>query len=314
MSSYIVIGFCLLLFELGYLLIAKKLGIKDIPHHQSSHHGAVIRGGGLLFYIAYLYWFFISYMPYPLVFIGLSVVAVTSFVDDVHSISPKFRLFLQFAGIIFMLYETQVLNLPFAALFFLSVACVGSINIYNFMDGINGLTGGYSFVVLLSLIYINQFVVTFVDINLLIYLIMAVLIFLFFNFRKRAICFAGDVGSMSMGFILVFLITELISKAGHLYWMALLDVYIVDGGLTILHRILLNENILKPHKKHAYQIMVNELRIPHLAVSCLYMALQGICCVWFIAYPGNLTLISQFLILGFMYLSFMKRYYHLHVK
>ena len=97
-------------------------------------------------------------------------------------------------------------------------------------------------------------------------------------------------------------------------WMAMLIVHGVDGGLTILHRILLRENIMKPHKKHAYQIMANELKMPHLVVSGIYMGMQAICCAWFIAYPGYLTLFLQVGTLSVMYLLFMKRYYHLHVK
>ena len=97
-------------------------------------------------------------------------------------------------------------------------------------------------------------------------------------------------------------------------WMAMLIVYGVDGGLTILHRVLLRENLMKPHKKHAYQIMANELKMPHLVVSGIYMGLQAVCCAWFIACPGYPTLFMQAGILVAMYLLFMKKYYHLHVK
>lgn len=314
MIEYITIGIFLLAFEYAYFIFAKRLRIVDRPHHQSSHKGVVVRGGGVLFYVAYWIWFLISDMQYPLVLIGLSIVAVTSFIDDIHSISPKLRLFLQFVGIIVMLYETEVFYLPVIAMMLLSVACVGSINIYNFMDGINGLTGGYSMVVLLALIYVNQYVACFIDIKLLLFLLLATFVFSLFNFRIHSKCFAGDVGSLSMGVIIVFLISKLCLMAGHLHWMAFLVVYAVDGGLTILHRIMLRENILKPHKKHAYQIMTNELKMPHLLVSVIYMMMQAACCAWFIAEPSDLTLILQLVILGLLYLAFMKKYYRLHVK
>ena len=97
-------------------------------------------------------------------------------------------------------------------------------------------------------------------------------------------------------------------------WLSMLIVYMVDGGLTILHRIMLKENILKPHKKHAYQIMANELKMPHLVVSGIYMGLQAICCIWYIAYPGYLTFFLQLGLLAVAYLLFMKRFYHLHVS
>lgn len=314
MSEYIGIGLCLLAFEFAYLQLAKGLGIVDIPHHQSSHKGAIIRGGGIVFYVAYLLWFIMSDYQYPMIFAGLTIMAVTSFADDVHSISPKIRLVLQFAAMMVMLYETHVFNLHFQQMLMLSVACVGAINIYNFMDGINGITGGYSMVVLLSLLYVNNFHLEFIDNDLLVYVLMADLVFCLLNFRSQAKCFAGDVGSLSMGFIVIFLLLKLMFRAAHMHWIAFVAVYLVDGGLTILHRIMLKENILKPHKKHVYQIMANELGISHLKVSGIYMGLQAVCCVWFIAKPDNSTLILQMCIFAFMYLAFMVKYYHLHVE
>ena len=314
MVEYVGIGAGLLVFEFAYLLIAKKLGIVDLPHHQSSHTGAIIRGGGLVFYIAYLMWFVLSGYQYPMIFAGLTIMAATSFADDIHSISPKVRLVLQLAAMMVMLYEARVFNLHLQQMLLLSVACVGAINIYNFMDGINGMTGGYSLVILLSLLYVNNYYLELIENDLLIYMMMADAIFCLFNFRGKAKCFAGDVGSLSMGFVVIFLLLKLIFKAGHMHWIAFVAVYLVDGGLTILHRIMLKENILKPHKKHAYQIMVNELQMPHLMVSFIYMGLQAVCCFWFILAPGNTTLLFQLGMLSLLYLAFMQKYYHLHVK
>lgn len=314
MVEYIGIGAGLLAFELVYLLIAKHLGIVDLPHHQSSHTGAIIRGGGIVFYVAYLLWFVLCGYQFPMIFTGLTIMAVTSFADDVHSISPKIRLVLQFAAMIVMLYETHVFDLSFQNIVLLSVICVGAINVYNFMDGINGMTCGYSLVVLLALLYVNYFNFLFIDQELLYIVLISDVIFCFFNFRKNAKCFAGDVGSLSIGFIVLFLILKLIFRNAHMHWMAFISVYLVDGGLTILHRIMLKENILKPHKKHAYQIMANELKMPHLKVSFIYMGLQAICCFWFILSPENTTMLLQFGLLTFLYLAFMQKYYHLHVK
>ena len=306
------IGLGLLAFEFAYLQIAEGLGIVDLPHHQSSHKGAIIRGGGVVFYLAYLLWFILCGYQYPMIFAGLTIMAITSFADDIHSISPRLRLFLQFIALMVMLYETRVFSLHFQQMLMLSIACVGAINIYNFMDGVNGMTGGYSLVILFALLYVNNYSLEFIDNNLLLFVLMADLFFCLFNFRRKAMCFAGDVGSLSMGFIVIFLILKLIFKSAHMHWIAFVVVYLVDGGLTILHRILLKENILKPHKKHAYQIMANELKMPHLFVSGIYMGLQAVCCVWFIATPGNTTLLLQFALLALMYIVFMMKFYHLH--
>ena len=312
--AYIAVGIILLAFEYAYFLLAKRLRIVDRPHHQSSHSGVVVRGGGVVFYFAYLLWFFISGFQFPMIFAGLSIIALTSFADDIHSISPKVRMVLQFIALMVMLYETRVFGFPFVGMIFLSAVCVGIVNIYNFMDGINGITGGYSLVVTLALIYVNKNVVEFIDSQLLWCILLSSLVFCLFNFRNHAKCFAGDVGSLSIGFVLVFLILKLIVSYGHMYWVAFLVVYGVDGGLTIIHRILLRENILKPHKKHAYQIMANELKMPHLLVSGVYIFLQAICCVVFITWPSYYTFSAEILVLTIMYLAFMNKYYHLHVK
>ena len=314
MNSYFIVFLVLLVFEGTYLLLARHFGIMDLPHHQSSHTGAIIRGGGILFYMSYLLWFVLGGYRYPMIFAGLSLMAITSFADDIHSISPKVRLVLQFAAIMVMLNETHVFGLPSLQMLLLSVACVGAINIYNFMDGVNGMTGGYSLVVLLSLLFVNNYQIQFVDNDLLIYILIADVIFCILNFKNKAICFAGDVGSLSMGFMIVFLILKLMFKATHMHWIVFIAVYLADGGLTILHRIFLGENILKPHKKHAYQIMANELKMPHLAVSLVYMGLQIVCNIWFIMVPDNTTLILQFVVLSLMYVGFMQKFYRLHVK
>ena len=235
-----------------------------------------------------------------------------SFADDIHSISPKIRLVLQFVAMIVMLYETHVFNLTLQSLLLLSVVCVGIVNIFNFMDGINGMTGGCSLVVLLALMGVNLFFLEFIDNHLLVYMLLADIVFCFFNFRKHAKCFAGDVGSLSLGMIVVFLLLKLMFADGHMHWITFVSVYLVDGGLTILHRLMLKENILTPHKKHAYQIMANELKMPHLAVSGLYMTLQALCCIWFIVSPSNTTLVLQFVLLVAIYLVFMQKCYRLH--
>lgn len=314
MKDYVLVGVLLLVVEIAYIWLAKRLGVVDRPHHQSSHTGSVVRGGGILFYIAYLVWFIWSGFQMPMIFVGLSILAFVSFVDDIHSVSPKIRLVCQFAAFLIMLYHVHVFSQPLQPLFLLSVACVGVVNIYNFMDGVNGMTGGYSLVAILSLIYVNHFITHFIDNDLLVFVLMAILVFCFFNFRTHAKCFAGDVGALSIGFIILFLILKLFLQEAQLYWMSFIVVYAVDGGMTMLHRTFLGENLMTPHKKHAYQIMANELGMGHLKVSLIYMGLQALCNVWLIANPGNTTLFIQLLLLSVLYLWFMNRYYHLHAE
>ena len=312
--EYIIIGVFLLLLEIAYMKAAVKLRIFDIPHHQSSHTGVVVRGGGIIFYVAFLLWALVHGFPTDGSLIGLTLLAAVSFADDIHNVSPKIRLVCQFIAILLMFYHSGLIRTSPHVILLLSVACVGTMNIYNFMDGINGMTGGYSLVVALALLYVNTFMVQFTDSSMIVYVILSILVFNLFNFRGHAKCFAGDVGSLSIGFILVYFVLRMALRGQSMAWMVFLAVYAVDGGLTILHRILLRENLMKPHKKHAYQIMANELNMPHLLVSGIYMALQAICCVLFIIWPNYYTFFIEIAVLVAMYLIFMKKYYHLHVE
>lgn len=314
MMGYVAIFIVLLAFEIAYLQFAKHFGIVDKPHHQSSHTGTVIRGGGIIFYIAYVLWSVMHDMKWGSGLVGITLLVCVSFIDDVRSISPRIRLICQFFAIAFVLERSGLLHQTPHVIIILVIACVGAVNIYNFMDGINGMTGGYSLVVSCALLYVNAYVVHFAPSSLIVYIILSLIVFDVFNFRQKAKCFAGDVGSLAIGFIIVLFVLNLALRGQSMSWIAMLVVYGVDGGMTILHRILLRENLMKPHKKHAYQIMANELKMPHLIVSGIYMGLQAICCVWYIAYPSYTTLFIETGMLVMLYLLFMKKYYHLHVK
>ena len=181
------------------------------------------------------------------------------------------------------------------------------------MDGINGLTGGYSMVVVGALWYINTFQVAFVNNNLIYFLLIALAIFNFFNFKTNAKCFAGDVGAISIAFVIVFMLSLLIIKTDDFSYIVLLGLYGVDSILTIIHRMMLKENITEPHRKHLYQLMANELKIPHVWVSGLYCVLQGLISAGFILSSHHsayaLSVIAFFSI---VYVAFMKKYFHLY--
>lgn len=314
MIEYITLGIFLLAFEYAYFILAKRLRIVDRPHHQSSHTGVIVRGGGVVFYVAFLIWSLSHGLQWGGGLLGLTIMAGVSFLDDVHSISPKIRLICQIIAILVMFNHSGLLNYSLHVIVILAIASVGVMNIYNFMDGINGMTGGYSLVLALALLYVDTCMVHFAPQSLIWYVILSIIVFNLFNFRIRAKCFAGDVGSLSIGFIIVYFVLILALRGHSMSWIAMLSVYLVDGGMTILHRVLLRENLLKPHKKHAYQIMANELKIPHLLVSCIYMLIQTVCCVVYIMWPGYPAFFGIFGVLTVIYLVFMRKYYHLHVK
>ncbi len=311
---YAIVLVLLILLELVYFRIADRYNIIDKPNMRSSHTAVTLRGGGIIFlFSAWIYavCFGLNYLWF---LAGLSLVGLVSFADDIHSLSDRVRLVAQFAAMFMMFYQFDILHfhdwwIVVAAL----IVCVGIINAYNFMDGINGITGGYSIAVLLPLIYLN-YQYDFIDMAFLYVTGLGLLVFCFFNFRKKAKCFAGDVGSVSMAFMLLFALGLLMLKTNNAAYIVFLAVYGVDSVLTICHRIKLRENLGEAHRKHAYQLLANELHIPHIKVSLFYIILQLAISFGMIFVPINhyLYLVIVIVLLVTAYILFMKKNYHLH--
>ena len=312
---YLIILVLLFLAELFYFKVADKCNIIDNPNERSSHTRITLRGGGIIFYFGALAYFLTNHWEYPWFILALTLITFISFVDDIRSVSQGLRLMLHFSAMALMFYQWGLFTLPWWCIIVALIVCTGIINAYNFMDGINGITGGYSLVILGALAYINAEITQFVEPALIYTVLCSVLVFCFFNFRKKAKCFAGDVGSVSIAFILLFLIGKLILKTEDFSWIILLAVYGVDSVLTIVHRLMLHENIGLPHRKHMYQLMANELKIPHVAVSLVYMFTQAVIVIGYIYCRnwGYLYLLCAIWVLSLIYVWFMKKYFRLHL-
>ncbi len=318
--AYGIIFLILLIMELAYFKIADKFNIIDKPNERSSHSTIVLRGGGIIFLIAAWVWSAFFGCEYPWFLVGLTLVAGVSFVDDIHSLPDSVRLVTQFTAAALAFYQLGILHwsMWWIALIAL-IVYVGATNVINFMDGINGITAGYSLAVLVPLAVVNMNG-GYVEQSLIVSTILASLVFCIFNFRPKgkAKCFAGDVGSIGIAYIMLFLLGNVIIKTGDITWLIFLLVYGVDGCLTIIHRIMLHENLGEAHRKHAYQIMANELKIGHVKVSLLYMAMQLIVSLGFVYLCPNdilchwMYLAGALAVLVIAYILFMKKYYHLH--
>ncbi len=316
--TYIIIAALLLVLELVYFRIADRFNIVDRPNERSSHNSIVIRGGGIIFLLAAWIWSAFFGFNYPWFLAGLTIVCGISLWDDIHSLPDSVRLIAQFTAMFMMLADLGMINLEnWWMIAPALIVCVGIINAYNFMDGINGITSGYSLTVLLPLIILNHSI-HFIEMSYLIVAAIACVVFSYFNFRPKgkAKCFAGDVGSIGIAFIVLLPLGKLILQTGDLTYILLLVVYGVDTILTICHRIMLHENLGQAHRKHAFQIMANELKIPHEVVSLGYMILQLIISLGLI-YLSRMHwvyFLVAVIILCIAYLLFMKRYYHLHAQ
>ncbi len=276
---YILITIIFFVAELLYFRIAKQYNIIDKPNERSSHTQITLRGGGIIFWIAAVIYTIVNPSNDSFWFLaGITLVSVVSFADDIVGMSRKIRVLSHFIAITCIFLLSNVFTtIPWWSIPIAYFACIGVINMYNFMDGINGITGLYTLSVLLPLMYINYYLHHFIENDFLVYPFLASLVFLFFNFRKKAKCFAGDVGSVSISIWILTLLLVLIVKTNNLVWMGFLVVYGVDSVYTILHRVYLKQNITEAHRMHFYQILANERKVPHRLVSLIYFFTQLSC-------------------------------------
>lgn len=313
-TTLVVIAAILIAAELIYFRIADHYDIIDKPNLRSSHTHITLRGGGIIFLIAA--WTYCAFfgMNYPWFMAGLTAICAISFVDDIHSVPNRIRLLVHFAAMGLMFQQWGIMTAEnWWQIIPALILCTGIINAYNFMDGINGITGAYSIAVLVPLMIANG-ELSFIDNRLLWVALIGVLVFCIFNFRKRARCFAGDVGSVGIAFILVFALGALIISSGQLWYLIFLAVYGVDAILTICHRLMLHENIFEAHRKHVYQLMANELKIPHTVVSAIYLCVQLAISAGAIWLPVNKWgyFVAVITVLSCVYILFKRKYYHLH--
>ena len=129
---YLLIFVLLVLLELAYFCVADRFNIIDKPNLRSSHTSIVLRGGGIIFLFgAWLFFSFFGFQ-YPWFILGLSLVGLVSFIDDIHSLPDSVRLVIQFVAMGLMFYQFGILNpndwwIVLVAL----IVCVGIINAYN---------------------------------------------------------------------------------------------------------------------------------------------------------------------------------------
>lgn len=324
--TYLIIAVVLLVAELLYFKIADHFNIVDKPNERSSHSRIVLRGGGVIFTLSMIAWAIMmltegnditSYIPF---LIGLLLVAGISFVDDIHSLPDSLRMVVQIVAYLLMFLSMGIMQWSMwwiisIALFF----CVGATNIINFMDGINGITAGYGLAMLVPILLLNQNM-GFIEQSYLIVAVIGILVFSIFNMRPKgkAKCFAGDVGSIAIAFIILFALGKLMLATGDVTYIVFFLWYGIDGSLTIFHRIMLHENLGQAHRKHAFQLMSNELNMGHVTVTMIYTIGQLVVSLGFIYLCPNtvmahwIYLIAAGLVLAVGYVLFMKKYYHLH--
>ncbi len=272
--SNLIIFLSLLLVGLIYHRLANRLGIVDKPNNRSSHTHVTVRGGGIIFPIAALIWWFTNDYQNTWMIIGLLWVATVSMLDDIYSLSGRLRMGVQFIGISMAFYDLDLFNqMPPWSLPILYFIALGILNAINFMDGINGISGLYAAVFFASIMAVNIYLPIF-NVSLPEYQILAISVFLIFNLRRKAIMFAGDIGSISLAYLMIYYLTQWYLEAGDWTIILFLMIYGVDAFLTLANRLKDGEDLGEPHRKHFYQILVNQAGASHVLVALSYAIIQ----------------------------------------
>jgi len=303
-----------MILMLLYFKVADRFNIIDKPNHRSAHTEITLRGGGIIFWFSALLYFVQHIQNNYFFFTGITLVSLVSFWDDIQSLSNKIRISIHFLSITLIFYDLGLFNLmPIWGIIITYILAIGLINAYNFMDGINGITGLYTLVVMGSLLYINTKVQLFTDGSFIKYGMIASLVFLFFNYRKKAKCFAGDVGSIAIAFWIIYLVLKLILVTNSLIWLLFLAVYGVDSICTIIHRLYLKQNIFEAHRLHFYQVLSNEYKIEHRLVSLYYALVQmAISALVIFFYQKLQDVILFFILIGPLLLAYSFKFYLLN--
>ena len=267
-----IIIVCFIVFILSiigvyyYYLFAQRKAIYDLPNERSSHTIPTPRGGGItiavIWFLAISFFFLRKEIDSSLFFAllcGLPI-SIIGLIDDVISISPKARLFIQIASasmaIIFLGGFSSidigfyVLSIPLLFSIFAVIGIVWFTNLFNFLDGIDGYIS-------VEVIFIGLAIFILSGAVLPLLLAAATAGFLVWNWQPAKI-FMGDVGSTLLGFTLSVLAIyyQNNNDSSIVIWLMLTSLFWFDASLTLFRRWRNGETLSKAHKKHAYQRIV----------------------------------------------------------
>jgi UDP-N-acetylmuramyl pentapeptide phosphotransferase/UDP-N-acetylglucosamine-1-phosphate transferase len=279
-----------------YIKIAHFFKIYDHPVGRSSHINRTITGFGI-FVLFGLLVFSIAF-PYTLkgyFIIGLLLIGLVSYMDDLFFIKHFIRLIFQIFALVLMAIElpfSYMLIEKWPLIIAIVILGIGVLNAFNFMDGINGMLGLNTLVILLSFLWLNSNSidlkgneVTFIKNEFLYTYIIGISIFLGLNLRRKAIVFAGDTGSIALAFIILYLMMNLIFKTGNFAYLLLFSVFGIDAGLTVIFKLLLRENIFVPHRDFLFKKLVHVGKYKHVNIAIIYASLQALVSIIVIALP-----------------------------
>ena len=273
-----VLAVLLTCIEWCMVWIGRKYRLGPAVSPRSMHRQFTPTGGGIVWVVAALIGIVILWNWAQtgtwIFFFGIIFLAIISYIDDIHPLPPVPRLISQ---IIVMTLTFKQLFYPQAIdIYLIVIFCgVGIINAINFLDGICGMLALYGIVITGSLIYalsLHSTPSTEYFLPLLIIVLIGQAIFAVFNLRDTV--FAGDLGSITLGYILVSATITLILATRDGSYIVFFSVCIFDTGLTTLHRLFSGYSILQPHRTNIYQLLTIQYKLPQVVVSIIYALLQ----------------------------------------
>lgn len=316
------------IFSVAFIMISMpiltRFGIIDRPSARRAHKTPTVRGGGIALVFSFIFTLFfvdmnashqISIMP---LIIPVAILALVSFADDVREVSIIFRLLIHFLCAYLcvnffisphLIFRGEVS--PALDIFLCVFALVGFTNIYNFLDGIDGISAMQSIHLSLTAIIlciIRDKVIINIDI---VFYISSILLgcsiaFLLFNWNPARI-FIGDVGSTFLGLLHGLNLLIIASSSERLFLASSIAslYYIGDGGITILIRLCKGEKIWEPHLNHFFQQAVRKgmtqreivLKISACNFILLILAVSSI-------YVPHISIILSILVTSFILVHF----------
>jgi UDP-GlcNAc:undecaprenyl-phosphate/decaprenyl-phosphate GlcNAc-1-phosphate transferase len=315
---FLLSGLFLVIFTFAILLyfrLAEHYHIIDKPNSRSSHQIPTIRGGGIVFVVALLGFVVLFGLQFKYFLLGFFSLALISFLDDIKEMKKRLRLGIQLLASILLIFQISQGAISWWEWLIYLVIVLATINAYNFMDGINGITGFYSLVFFVTVLFEIANGSLDMPLMLIVLPILAILIFLFFNARMKARCFAGDVGSVSLAFLIIFILGTICWQQQTFMYFWLLGIYGVDSFSTIVQRLYLRQNILQGHRMHLYQVMANEAKIPHVLVSVLFaiaqLTLNVILILYIIPQGWNSVILSLVIAISLLIIYIPLKYFFL---
>ncbi len=309
---------------------ALKKNILDIPNERSSHSVVTPRGGGLavaatfIFALLFMAIFEIVSLNVAVALVGGGLmIAAIGWIDDKNSVSPRLRLVVHFLAAIWALYWLggftrmdigfTTVHLGWAGSVLAAVGIVWMINLYNFMDGIDGIAGTEAISVAICAGFLLFWSGSQGLAGVCIILALAVGGFLVWNWPPARI-FMGDVGSGFLGYVFAVLaiISDKSSSVPVIIWLMLLGVFIADATITLFRRMARGEKLSQPHRTHVYQLAV-QAGYSHKQVTLVVLFINimlGMAAVGAIQYRGYLLwiVLAAFILLTMVHFLLAHRF------